>query len=193
MRSILFIISFVPACFIAQSDSTSKFSFYLSAGINAPLIIENANVAQPYDAFSTQRKTRGQFSFFVGRRFSSKWSTFIGVETSSLGLKKDVYLKRLETQYTNSYVYDDFGSDATNSSGVGLKFISLSFRQMYHMEKGKIKMYPSLGFGVRYMNHRDFSYVVRSNQSNSTEIYRIDAKRMLHFVFSPEMVFSWKE
>lgn len=176
-----------------NEKDTAMISFYFGAGVNVPLSLSNKNDVIPHEAFATERKSGGMYQVALGYRFSKKWSTFVEFRQSHLWLRETDYVNRLESLYAESYVYHDFNVDATNSSGLGLRFNSYCIRQFMYLEYGKLKISPSLGLGIRYVGTRDFKYTLRPINSNVVYFYAVAFKKKVEFNVSPEIAFSYND
>lgn len=178
---------------IAAFDTTKM---ALSFGINTGHIYFQSDYVKPdidLDVFTFSRKNYWNYQLGFGYMINPELEFACEATFGNAYLRKSQMESTFNNRYPNDYFYDDEEVDNTNSSFNGLKIVSFNVGMNPYVTKGNWTIIPLFRAGIASYHHRDYSYVLRSKNSNSYRRYDVELQRDFQLISRVGLRFARKK
>jgi hypothetical protein len=192
IKIVFILVINIHSCLFSQ-EPTEK-GAYMRIGPQIGIMLNGQNSPQSYsvDIFTNSRmmsfNMEGGIGFYLNESNRLELNGSIGF----FGLRKKKYKEEVLIRSDQYFIYDDFELDETNSTGNSLKDFKLIIDYVYDIEINKWKLSPNIGFGIRYMNHRDYQFVLREKNSNQFIEYNLTSHAKPDFNYRAGIRFHHK-
>lgn len=185
MRKSILSILFLLGNFSVFAQNNGEGGFYMRLGPQIGILAIGKAKPQTHsvDIYTNCRLLSFNFEGGIGYYLNSSNHIELDGSFGGFGIRNKKYKEELLNRSVNYYLYNDFNLDPTGSTGNALLDLKLSLEFIHDFKFKKWKIAPSLGGGIRQINHRDYEYALREKSSNNATNYSLKSLTRPNYLY----------